>query len=84
MIYVDEAEWSKPNGRKKYAHMTADSIAELHEFANSIGIKRCWWHSGSLYPHYDINVEQRLKAIENGAKAINSKELVGIAKKLRA
>lgn len=44
MIYVDDAGimWK---GKLRY-HMTADTRAELHEFAESIGVKRCWYHKG--------------------------------------
>lgn len=83
MIYVDEAVFTRPNGKKRYAHMTADTLEELHSFAAQIGIKRHWFHRGSLYPHYDINEDQRTVAIANGAKAISSRELVGISKLLR-
>lgn len=83
MIYVDEAVWMKPNGRKRYAHLTADSLQELHTFAEQIGVKRHFFHRGSKYPHYDITEEQRTAAIANGAVPTSSKDLVVIAKKLR-
>lgn len=47
MIYVDAATWKKPNGRKAYAHMVADSIEELHEFAAKIGVKPHFFHRSS-------------------------------------
>lgn len=81
-VYVDNVEWSKPNGRKKYAHMTADSLEELHTFAENVGIKKHWFHRGSRYPHYDINADQHAMAIANGAMLIRSPELVKIAKHL--
>lgn len=82
MIYVDKAEWKKPNGRVSYAHMTADSLEELHAFAKSIGVKRHWYHSKSRYPHYDINSEVRQTAIDNGAIEVDGKKIVEVAKKL--
>lgn len=81
-IYVDDAVWMKPNGRKKYAHMTADSLDELHQFAWNNQIKKHWFHRGSRYPHYDINSDQQSLMIKAGALLIDSKELVIIAKKL--
>lgn len=81
-VYVDEAVFMKKNGRVAYAHMTADSIEELHEFAKCIEVKRCWWHSSSKYPHYDINAGKRAVAIEHGAVPLRSVELVPIAKRL--
>ena len=36
-------------------HLVADSLEELHEFASSIGIKRCWFHGMRKgHPHYDL------------------------------
>lgn len=36
-------------------HMVADSLNELHYFASSIGLNRCWF-SGTRkgHPHYDL------------------------------
>ena len=76
--YVDNAaiEW---RGKKRH-HMTADTLAELHHFAESIGVKRCWYHRGARHPHYDITTEQREDAIHAGALPIGSRELLAIAK----
>ena len=80
-VYVDDAGivWK---GKPRF-HLIADTIAELHEFTASIGIKRCWYHSGTRFPHYDITAEQRKNAIEAGAAAVSDRELVVIAKKIR-
>lgn len=82
MVYVDTPVFQKPNGRKKYAHLTADSLEELHKFAESIGVKRHFFHRPSRHPHYDITEDQVTIAIAHGAKQILSKELVQIAKLL--
>lgn len=81
-VYIDQAEWKKPNGRVAYSHMTADSLEELHEFAEKVGIKRCWFHRGSRYPHYDVSEKNREKAINAGAVEITAKQLVLVAKLL--
>ncbi|WP_432263374.1 DUF4031 domain-containing protein [Cupriavidus sp. TMH.W2] len=60
--------------------MTADTLAELHQFAESIGVKRCWYHRGARHPHYDITTDQREHAIQAGALSIGSRELLVIAK----
>lgn len=78
MIYVDNAAIMY-KGKLRY-HMTANSIAELHAFAAEVGIKRCWWHSGSRYPHYDINGLERDRAIAAGAAPVTSKELLLVTK----
>jgi hypothetical protein len=36
-------------------HMVADSLAELHAFASSIGLKRIYFHGVRKgHPHYDL------------------------------
>jgi hypothetical protein len=79
--YVDDAAivWK---GKARF-HMSADSIVELHAFAASIGVRPCWFHRKSRYPHYDITGEQRATAVAAGAFAVSQKEMVEIAKKLR-
>lgn len=73
MIYVDELK-AYPGKKKKYCHMTADSIQELHEFAKAMGIKRCWYEiSNSGLGHYDLNPENREKAIKGGAYVVSSR-----------
>lgn len=53
-----------PRGRVKYCHMTADSERELHEFASRAGIPRHWFErSRRGVPHYDLNPENRRKAL---------------------
>lgn len=78
--YVDDAAivWK---GKARY-HMSADSIAELHAFAASIGVKPCWFHRKSSYPHYDITEPQRRSAFTAGALPVDQKTMVQIAKKL--
>lgn len=78
MIYVDKPTWQKPNGRKFYAHMVAETLDELHTFAQQIGVKKHFFHRGNK-PHYDISVEQHAKALENGATEVSSKQIVAIA-----
>lgn len=82
MIYVDTAVYKKKNGRKKYCHLTADSIQEMHEFCQNLGIGKHFYHKGANHPHYDLNEVNRIKAIEAGAVEVSSKEFVKIAKKL--
>lgn len=78
--YVDDAAILY-RGKLRY-HLTADSIPELHAFCERVGIKRCWWHSGSRYPHYDINEVQRAEAIKAGAVPFTQKEVMLKAKSL--
>lgn len=71
MIYVDFLRaYSKK--RAQWCHMGTDSdVAELHEFAAKIGLKRHWFHGGRL-PHYDLVESKRELAVKHGAIEINS------------
>lgn len=80
MIYVDAATWKKsPNGRKSYAHMVADSVEELREFAVKIGVKPHFWHksgrNGEL-SHFDITSDQHAVALENGASLVDTRVIL--------
>ena len=70
MVIID----TQVNG---YSHMTSDSIEELHQFAFSIGLKRCWYQNkrGKNQPHYDVNKTFFDIAIEKGAILVQRKEL---------
>lgn len=83
MIYVDPAVFKKPNGRKFYAHLVGDTVAELHAFAASIGVKPHFFHKSASYLHYDITAEQRETAIAAGAIPVSSKELLAVAKGMK-
>jgi len=49
-------------------HMWADTVEELHKFAESISIKRCWFHGVRKgHPHYGLTLRKRSLAITNGA-----------------
>lgn len=57
-----------------WCHLTADTTEELHEFAAKIGLKRSWFQSGSILPHYDITGPVRQKALALGAKELSTIE----------
>lgn len=63
-------------------HMISDrSIDELHAFAWSMDLKRCWFHNprGRRRPHYDLTRKGALDAaIEHGVVGISPLDLVGI------
>lgn len=55
-IRIDSPRFKRKNGRIKYAHLTADTVEELHKFAEDCGIPKHWYHkSRSGIPHYDLN-----------------------------
>ena len=75
MVYVD-------NSKSKYrnmimSHMIADSIEELHEMADKIGVSRKYFQDKPSKPHYDICQIKRSIAIKYfGAIEITKQELV--------
>jgi hypothetical protein len=74
MVYIDN------KGKMGWSHLIADSILELHDFANKIGLKYVWFQSKPKKPHYDIKGMMRKRAIENGAKIVSSKEIIKVLK----
>lgn len=73
MIYTDKI------------HLVADTLTELHDFAKSIGLKRCYYHGVKKgHPHYDLmTISIQEKAINAGAIIVSSKEILITSKKLR-
>jgi hypothetical protein len=63
-------------------HLIADSIEELHAFAASIGLKKCWFQNkkNKNHPHYDVFGRIPQKAIEHGALLVSSREILKILK----
>lgn len=51
------------------------SIENLHEMAEILLIKRCWFHKD----HYDIP-KKRIGEIEKKCKIVSTKEIVGIVR----
>jgi hypothetical protein len=71
VILVDEARWAW-RGRL-WAHLVSDhSYEELHDFAGRMGLPRRSFQGD----HYDVPTEYRERAIELGAQAVNSRQLV--------
>ncbi|MBU6246495.1 MAG: DUF4031 domain-containing protein [Xanthomonadaceae bacterium] len=57
--------------RMKMSHMIADTEAELHAMADTIGLSRGWYQGD----HYDVSMSLRAKAIAAGATPITLREL---------
>ena len=62
--------------------MTANTKEELHLFAQSIGLKRCWFHRD----HYDVNKTFKKLALDKGAIQLTQREFmkVGLVAQKRA
>lgn len=59
-------------------HMVADTLDELHEMADKIGVDRKWFQclKKASYPHYDICLSKKRLAIQYGAVEINDKRIL--------
>lgn len=81
-VYVDNLVFQKVNGRKKYCHLTADSLEEMHIFCLNVGIGKHFFHTGANHPHYDLTEYHRKIAVDNGAIEVSSREIVRISKRI--
>jgi hypothetical protein len=52
---------------------TPFSVENLHQMAQDLGIKRCWFHSGKN-PHYDIP-KRRIDEITQKCTVVSTKEI---------
>jgi hypothetical protein len=65
-VYVDylfKAGWRFGEA----CHMTADTLEELHEMGERIGLKRRWFQAHPRFPHYDLTAGKRMLAVAAGA-----------------
>lgn len=59
-------------------HLVADSLEELHRFAASIGLKRCWFQA-SHYLHYDLTTaNKRRVAKAAGAQHVEARVILHV------
>ena len=80
-VYVDSSK--TPYRRMLMSHMIGDTLKELHEMADKIGLKRSWFQSESSIPHYDLCQSKRAIAIDLGAQIISNRQLAGMIKDWR-
>jgi len=78
-VYVDDMRASF--GRMIMSHMLADTIAELHAMADTIGVRRKWFQGcrKASWPHYDIAMSKRTLAVQAGAQQLTRLELSAAA-----
>ncbi|GAB1642570.1 DUF4031 domain-containing protein [Krasilnikovia sp. MM14-A1259] len=88
-VYVDNFRTPATVGRLhgRWSHLTADTPAELHDFAAKIGLRRAWFQSRCkhgacpaiddvcVHFHYDVVDSKRTEAIAAGAQAIDIREM---------
>lgn len=78
MIMVDELRhWPTSIACFKAGscHLTtdADDLAELHAFAQRIGLRRPWFQEHHLAPHYDLTASKRILALAAGAVFVSAR-----------
>lgn len=80
-VYVDDSllAWRG----KSWCHLVADSINELHTFAEQLGLKREWFQHRTMYPHYDVTVKVKERALALGAYAGDKRTIISCAKRLK-
>lgn len=80
-VYVDSVDISWRG--KRWCHMVADTIDELHRFADRLGLKRSWFQTKSRYAHYDITYSVREKALALGAQVGDKETVIQCAKRMK-
>lgn len=80
-VYVDNVQ-IKWQGAI-WCHLVADTLEELHQFAVLLGLKREWFQDSASYPHYDIILEQRDRALLMGATLGTRRQIITAAKNLK-
>jgi hypothetical protein len=95
-IYVDNTRIPARVGRTtgRWSHLTADTIDELHTFAERIGLRRSWFQTckrkcgpeGQPCPHwhYDVTDSKRTEALVAGAQPIDLRQWSEIIRARRA
>ena len=82
-VYVDEAIW-KRHGRK-WCHLLADDIDELHRFARQLGLHRVSYQGPpkTTKPHYDLTSFERSRALRNGAIACDRTAIIMVLRQVQ-
>ena len=82
-VYVDDAIWTWQG--RKWCHLVADDIDELHRFAVSLGLHRLSYQGPpkTASPHYDLTAFERSRAIAHGAEPCDRTAVVMLVRNLR-
>lgn len=73
-VYIDT--FNAPYRRMIMCHMMADTVGELHQMADRLGVARKWFQADGIYPHYDICLSKKKLAIQYGAEEMSARDLV--------
>ena len=82
-VYVNDAIWDRYG--RKWCHLLADDIDELHRFARTLGLHRSSYQGPpkTQHPHYDVTAFERSRALRYGAEPCDRTVAVMIVRKLR-
>lgn len=75
-VYVGNLEW--PFRNMIMFHMVADTLEELHDMADKIGVNRKWFQPfpEHVIAHYDICKSKKVLALNYGAVEMSDREIV--------
>ena len=80
-VYVDRAK--VPFKGQEWCHLMADTLEELHIFAQNMNIDARLFHRNASYPHYDITLEMREMALLYGALDSDRQTIIAVGKILK-
>ena len=82
-VYVDDAIWDWQG--RKWCHLLADDIDELHRFAFALGLHRTSYQGPpkTSAPHYDLTSFERSRAIAQGATVCDRAAIVAVFRQVR-
>lgn len=75
-VYVDDARIlarvkGGPPNEARWSHLWADTLEELEDFAQKLGLNPKWLQADSAY-HYDVVETKRRLAISIGAQPVST------------
>ena len=68
---------------RQSTHLIADTLDELHAFAERLGFRRSWFQDGGTCPHYDLTVSKHKQAVALGAINLDREGFVGKMDQIR-
>lgn len=82
-VYVDDAIWR--HAGRRWCHMLADDMDELHRFAARLGLHRHSYQGPpkTTAPHYDLTGLERDRAVRMGAVACTREEIVAVFRRVK-
>ncbi|WP_137043491.1 DUF4031 domain-containing protein [Pseudolabrys sp. FHR47] len=83
-VYVDDPIWSRWG--RKWCHLLADDIDELHRFARELGLHRSSYQGPpkTTKPHYDLTAVERERALRYGAIRTDRTGIIIVLRQLQA